>query len=784
MSRALLALAFLATATLVHAQSAERAPAYDGAPILTKANPPAPSQARGGVLFDQTDLVTSVGTGPAGTDESGLQTALTMTTFGAGHSLTANVFVADDFTVPAGETWDVTGFNFYAYQTGGTTTCSMTGYYVRIWDGPPGDGGTVIAGDRTTNLFQSCTFSGIYRVRDVDPPGTATTRPIYESTAAFATPLVLPAGTYWVDWAATGSLASGPWVPPVTIVGQTTTGNARQEISAAWANLQDGGSLTPQGLPFQVLGTSSGGGSPLLSVDPTSVPFGSVGVGGTGGPATVTLTNTGTETLTISSISLSGDAAFSINTAGTSLSLAPSAATTFTASFTPTAAGAVAGSVTITSNAPDSPATVALSGTGTSGGAAVTFPSTDTPVTITDNTPSGVTSTITIPASETRSIADLDVDLNATHSWIGDLAISLARDATTVSIMDRPGYTGTGFGCSGDNPNIIADDEGTDGSIEGSCVAGANPGYAVADGRYTPNQPLSAFDGSAMAGTYTLTISDNAAGDTGTLDSWALIITPEDSGPSTISMVTVRQPAAPLPSSGGDARIAFRFTNLTNEAIATTTWAELEIPGGGLITIPGDFSRLMRPKPLPLAAAGDPADNRRWGMWFQLLPAAPAGEYRYTRYAGTQGGTILVSETVAFTKAAPTATATAPARMAGTPDADEAVVTIGENGAITVVHAGATEALTTSSTASGLRVSPNPMTTQGQAVVSVATTQDVRVSLYDALGREVRVLLDRSMTAGQEAHIGFRTNDLPAGVYVIRATGTDFAQTERITVVR
>jgi hypothetical protein len=69
-------------------------------------------------------------------------------------------------------------------------------------------------------------------------------------------------------------------------------------------------------------------------------------------------------------------------------------------------------------------------------------------------------------------------------------------------------------------------------------------------------------------------------------------------------------------------------------------------------------------------------------------------------------------------------------------------------------------------------------------VLSVATSQAVRVALYDALGREVRVLFERSMTAGQEAHIGFRTNDLPAGVYVIRATGTDVSLAERITIVR
>ena len=68
--------------------------------------------------------------------------------------------------------------------------------------------------------------------------------------------------------------------------------------------------------------------------------------------------------------------------------------------------------------------------------------------------------------------------------------------------------------------------------------------------------------------------------------------------------------------------------------------------------------------------------------------------------------------------------------------------------------------------------------------LTVATSQDVRVALYDALGREVRVLLERTMAAGQQAHLGFTTRDLPAGVYVVRATGSDLSLTQQVTVVR
>src|SRR6185295_421064 len=74
------------------------------------------------------------------------------------------------------------------------------------------------------------------------------------------------------------------------------------------------------------------------------------------------LTNTGTAALSITSIAASGD--FSqTNTCGASV--APAANCTISVIFTPTAAGARSGSITVTDNATGNPHTVALTGTGT-----------------------------------------------------------------------------------------------------------------------------------------------------------------------------------------------------------------------------------------------------------------------------------------------------------------------------------------------------------------------------------------------------------------------------------
>jgi len=59
------------------------------------------------------------------------------------------------------------------------------------------------------------------------------------------------AGTYWLDWQTGGSGASGPWAPPISMLGVTTTGNAIQFDGASWTALVDVGT---QGLPFVIEG--------------------------------------------------------------------------------------------------------------------------------------------------------------------------------------------------------------------------------------------------------------------------------------------------------------------------------------------------------------------------------------------------------------------------------------------------------------------------------------------------------------------------------------------------
>ncbi|MCK9220660.1 MAG: carboxypeptidase regulatory-like domain-containing protein, partial [Bacteroidales bacterium] len=197
-------------------------------------------------LYDNGPMVNSPGTGAGGADESMIQSPLN--SFGM-NFINGTYRIADDFAVSGG-IWNVSSLEFYGYQSGSPTTSSFTGAYVRIFQGTPGGTVTTVWGDNTTNRLSSTTFSNIYRVSVTGN----TSRPIMKIVVN--TPgLTLQPGSYWIEFSATGSLASGPWCPPITINNQTTTGNALVyiESTSTYENYEI--AAYQQGAPFKLFGT-------------------------------------------------------------------------------------------------------------------------------------------------------------------------------------------------------------------------------------------------------------------------------------------------------------------------------------------------------------------------------------------------------------------------------------------------------------------------------------------------------------------------------------------------
>lgn len=259
--------------------------------------------------------------------------------------------------------------------------------------------------------------------------------------------------------------------------------------------------------------------------------------------------------------------------------------------------------------------------------AQTTFPSTGAPIPVPDGPVGGTVcgdpglpADMPISVTSAGTITDLNVRVNISTTWIGDIEARVSKGATSVLIIDNPGAaTATACGNSTDDmPNIVLDDEAT-------LLIGTGPFPYVAGTAYKPSNPLTAFDTQAIAGAWTLSVTDGGEGDLATLNSWALIAT---------------------------------LTGVAGES-----------------------------------------------------GALPAG------YAFELGGA-------------------------------------------------------------------NPARSSTQFNVAVAQTQNVRVALYDALGREVRVAFDQTIAEGQTAFVAVRVNDLPVGTYVARATGTGFTASLPLTVVR
>ncbi len=225
-------------------------------PPAAPSGPPSPLWVAGSALYGNGPVITHSPPCPGPADASRLQnSSLGLATLGFNVSHSAGFRIADDFTVPAGG-WYVSSAGFLGYQTGSTTTSTFNLVNFRIWNGPPNvSGSSVVFGDTSTNRFASTAFTSIYRDSEtITCAAGGTTRPIMLVRGNAG--VLLAPGTYWLDWQLGGTLASGPWQPPVTLLGQPGKpgANALQFVpppTDAWNPLQDTGTGTPrQDAPF------------------------------------------------------------------------------------------------------------------------------------------------------------------------------------------------------------------------------------------------------------------------------------------------------------------------------------------------------------------------------------------------------------------------------------------------------------------------------------------------------------------------------------------------------
>ena len=132
----------------------------------------------------------------------------------------------------------------------------------------------------------------------------------------------------------------------------------------------------------------------------------------------------------------------------------------------------------------------------------------------------------------TGLLADEDVSLDITHSWVGDLIVKLEHldTGTTLTLVDQPGFPNIDptYGCNdNDLADFILDDESANGPHDDACPnTEATPAYPAGSDWDPLEAGLSVFDGEDLSGTWRLSITDVfPTADDGILNQWCIIPT-------------------------------------------------------------------------------------------------------------------------------------------------------------------------------------------------------------------------------------------------------------------
>ncbi len=189
--------------------------------------------------------------------------------FSDGYGSGFDFSLADNFFIPSGQQWAISGMGFYAYETGYAGAASPFDVIrVQIWDGPPDlPTSHIIFGDLSKNVIGNTYDSLMYRCFNTVVPkrsAPGTTRDIFKIEANIS--LTLDPGNYWVQYQIHAIDGGGHFAPYVTIVGsrgsEDFNGKQYDGIKKVWADLVDHGNPDNapdyiQDLPFEVFYTNT-----------------------------------------------------------------------------------------------------------------------------------------------------------------------------------------------------------------------------------------------------------------------------------------------------------------------------------------------------------------------------------------------------------------------------------------------------------------------------------------------------------------------------------------------
>ena len=122
-----------------------------------------------------------------------------------------------------------------------------------------------------------------------------------------------------------------------------------------------------------------------------------------------------------------------------------------------------------------------------------------------------VKDSIVVNIANAFNVVDVNVRIDTlNHTWDSDLSFTLTRGAASCNIIANVGGSGDNF------RNTVLNDSATTPIASGT---------APFTGTFIPSSPLSSLNGVPVNGSWVLTITDNATGDTGLLKAWCIQVT-------------------------------------------------------------------------------------------------------------------------------------------------------------------------------------------------------------------------------------------------------------------
>ncbi len=226
-----------------------------------------------------------------------------------------------------------------------------------------------------------------------------------------------------------------------------------------------------------------------------------------------------------------------------------------------------------------------------------TFVSSDVPKAVPDANAGGVTSVINVTNSGT--ITDLNLTLNAAHQTVPDLEITLTPPGgfpIPLVLASPQGGILAGLGALANFSNTTFDDQAATNLRQGAAPFGGsfNINHVTVG-----NNVLAQFNGRSAAGQWILKIADRSFGGVGTLMGWSLTITT---------------------GAGGTTTSGLRFVPVTPCRLADT-----REPSLGAFGTPALTAGSSRTFTLPNAGCGIPANAAAYSLNATVVPKEPLG---------------------------------------------------------------------------------------------------------------------------------------------------------------